>query len=137
MKRALVLVGIAIGLLPTTLVVVFTGRSEPVVGNILQVEAREAECVQFAHMTFVRGETTDANNPVAAVAELGGMEIGPGLDAAVTSASGLVQTVLGEGDVVLEQIENGRTVAAYHAIDLGANQWAVTEYEYSGPCSLH
>jgi hypothetical protein len=138
MKRMLLLVGIGVGLAASTFAAVaLGGRAEPVALDTLGVVAREGECVQFAHINYIRGATTGSSNAVEAVAKLGGTDFSPDLDSAVMNATGLVQNVLADGEVVLEQLENGLKVAAYLAVDLGNDNWVVTEYEYSGPCSLH
>jgi hypothetical protein len=112
------------------------GTSQPVALDDLGVVAREGECVQFAHINYIRGATTGSPTPIEAVAALG-TDFSPGLDGAVTSTSGLVENVLSGEVVVFEQIEDGRKVAAFVAIDVGNDQWVVNEYEFSGPCSMH
>lgn len=136
MKRFSLAVGMFIGLLAGLIVVAPGGASQPVSSNALEVVAREGECVQFAHVSYIRGMTVGSVDPVTAVVRLGTLELSPGIDAPVSAAAMLRPRPGADGEVILELEEDGSIVAAFRAVDLGSNQWVVPEYEYSGPCTM-
>jgi hypothetical protein len=105
-------VGIAVGLAASTLAATsFGGQLEPSAADTLGVVAREGECVQFGYISYIRGAANDTADPLSAVAKLGALDVGPGIDTAVADAPHLVGNPLTDGTIVLEQVEDGAKVA--------------------------
>jgi hypothetical protein len=140
-KRVLLAVGLLVGLVVPTFALA-AGSAEPnpydLRADSLNVVARDNECVQFAHLNYVRGDEGHAT-PKEAIAAIGSADIGAGLSKAVEALPELRVASSGEGFTLLEEVEDGKRVAAYQVLDLGGKgeDWVVSAYEHSGPCTIH